>query len=127
MVFHLHGIISLNEMKLNYFNTNLMRSILRFVRYSTSKAIVPQAPNSSKVWSASQTVKADALVGPRFEQMDINFQPNPPSAMELIAAVPIAKVASRVVSCDGGGGALGHPKVYINLDKPGPASCGICL
>lgn len=25
-----------------------------------------------------------------------------------------------------GGGALGHPKVYINLDQPGPRSCGYC-
>jgi NADH dehydrogenase (ubiquinone) Fe-S protein 6 len=104
-----------------------MRTILRFVRYSSSKAVVPQAPNSDKVWSASQTIKSAALVGPRFEQMNMQFQPNPPSAMECIAKVPIAKVASRVVSCDGGGGALGHPKVYINLDKPGPASCGIDL
>nr|XP_019013418.1 uncharacterized protein I206_01484 [Kwoniella pini CBS 10737]OCF52199.1 hypothetical protein I206_01484 [Kwoniella pini CBS 10737] len=26
----------------------------------------------------------------------------------------------------GGMGALGHPKVYINLDKPGPKVCGYC-
>jgi uncharacterized Zn-finger protein len=25
-----------------------------------------------------------------------------------------------------GGGALGHPKVYINRDQPGPRSCGYC-
>lgn len=25
-----------------------------------------------------------------------------------------------------GGGPLGHPKVYINLDKPGPQACGYC-
>ena len=25
-----------------------------------------------------------------------------------------------------GGGALGHPKVYINLDKPGAHACGYC-
>lgn len=27
----------------------------------------------------------------------------------------MSDVEDRVVSCDGGGGALGHPKVYINL------------
>lgn len=33
----------------------------------------------------------------------------------------------RIVSCDGGGGALGHPKVYINLDKAGePNVCPYC-
>ena len=30
------------------------------------------------------------------------------------------------VACDGGGGALGHPKVYINLDQPGPHACIYC-
>lgn len=27
----------------------------------------------------------------------------------------MSEVGHRVISCDGGGGALGHPKVYINL------------
>lgn len=36
-------------------------------------------------------------------------------AIDLIAEQPVSQVESRVVSCDGGGGALGHPKVYINL------------
>lgn len=36
-------------------------------------------------------------------------------AFELIESVPPKKVTERIVSCDGGGGALGHPKVYINL------------
>jgi hypothetical protein len=25
-----------------------------------------------------------------------------------------------------GGGPLGHPKIYINLDKPGPHACTYC-
>lgn len=28
--------------------------------------------------------------------------------------------------CDGGSGALGHPKVYINLARPGIHVCGYC-
>ena len=32
----------------------------------------------------------------------------------------------RQVSCDGGGGALGHPRVFINLDASGPQSCIYC-
>ncbi len=31
-----------------------------------------------------------------------------------------------MVSCDGGGGPLGHPVVFINLDDPGNHSCGYC-
>ena len=36
-------------------------------------------------------------------------------AIHLVAEEPVADIEARVVSCDGGGGALGHPKVYINL------------
>ncbi|MGH0170342.1 UNVERIFIED_CONTAM: hypothetical protein FKN15_007717 [Acipenser sinensis] len=41
-------------------------------------------------------------------------------AIDLVAEEPITEVESRVISCDGGGGALGHPRVYINL-KSHPA------
>lgn len=42
-------------------------------------------------------------------------KPTPLAAIELIKASKVTTVTKRVVSCDGGGGALGHPKVYINL------------
>ncbi|KAF0289055.1 NADH dehydrogenase [ubiquinone] iron-sulfur protein 6, mitochondrial [Amphibalanus amphitrite] len=42
-------------------------------------------------------------------------QVNPQFAIDLIAQVPPKVCTERVVSCDGGGGALGHPKVFINL------------
>ncbi|OXA64479.1 NADH dehydrogenase [ubiquinone] iron-sulfur protein 6, mitochondrial [Folsomia candida] len=47
-------------------------------------------------------------------------------AIDLINSVPPAKREDRVVCCDGGGGPLGHPKVYINLDQPGNHICGYC-
>jgi uncharacterized Zn-finger protein len=30
------------------------------------------------------------------------------------------------VSCDGGGGALGHPKVWYSLDDSDVTECGYC-
>ncbi|XP_073937834.1 NADH dehydrogenase [ubiquinone] iron-sulfur protein 6, mitochondrial-like isoform X1 [Castor canadensis] len=36
-------------------------------------------------------------------------------AINLIAEQPVSEVVHRVISCNGG--ALGHPKVYIKLDK----------
>jgi uncharacterized Zn-finger protein len=30
------------------------------------------------------------------------------------------------VACDGGGGPLGHPKVYLNLGKDGRIECPYC-
>uniref|UniRef100_A0A915HYN9 Zinc finger CHCC-type domain-containing protein n=1 Tax=Romanomermis culicivorax TaxID=13658 RepID=A0A915HYN9_ROMCU len=51
---------------------------------------------------------------------------NPNVAMHLIAKIAPKAVHGRKVYCDGGDGALGHPKVYINLDKPGNHACGYC-
>ncbi|XP_032271305.1 NADH dehydrogenase [ubiquinone] iron-sulfur protein 6, mitochondrial [Phoca vitulina] len=48
-------------------------------------------------------------------------------AIDLIAEQPVSEVGDRVIACDGGGGALGHPKVYINLDKETKTgTCGYC-
>ncbi|KAM4540007.1 NADH dehydrogenase [ubiquinone] iron-sulfur protein 6, mitochondrial [Odontesthes bonariensis] len=48
-------------------------------------------------------------------------------AIKLVAEEPVSDIEDRVVSCDGGGGALGHPKVYINLDKDTKVgTCGYC-
>ena len=120
-----------------------------------------QSPNYATTWSASQNPRCDelydtdvtisdcdvtrrsnAMRGPRFEQTNMDFQPQPLSAMALIAEEPIRLMEKRIAECDGGawawnekqatsdvslartgGGSLGHPKVFINLDKPGPKAC----
>jgi len=51
---------------------------------------------------------------------------NPNVAMRLVNEIPAQPAKGRVVACDGGGGALGHPKIFINLDKPGNHGCGYC-
>jgi uncharacterized Zn-finger protein len=33
---------------------------------------------------------------------------------------------SPTVSCDGGGGALGHPRVYLNMGQEGSVDCPYC-
>jgi len=35
-------------------------------------------------------------------------------------------VARKGVDCDGGGGVLGHPKVYLNLGEDGEIACPYC-
>lgn len=47
-------------------------------------------------------------------------QANPARAAEEVI------VTSRRVACDGVGGALGHPRVYIELGGGGVAECGYC-
>jgi uncharacterized Zn-finger protein len=36
------------------------------------------------------------------------------------------EVETATVGCDGGGGALGHPLVYLNLAKEGALDCPYC-
>ncbi|KAI6133057.1 ubiquinone oxidoreductase 20 kd subunit [Pisolithus croceorrhizus] len=88
--------------------------------------IAPQAPNYPTPWSTNQRPRPAARSGPRFEQTAMELQPNPLSALELIANEPVRIVQGRRAVCDGGGGPLGHPKIFINLDKPGPHACGYC-
>ncbi|KAE8210988.1 hypothetical protein CF327_g5204 [Tilletia walkeri] len=85
-----------------------------------------QAPNYPSKWSEGQNAREHAMRGPRFEQMEMDMQPQPLSAMAMIQKEPVRLSSKRVVSCDGGGGPLGHPKIFINLDKPGPKACTYC-
>ncbi|KAF9015155.1 ubiquinone oxidoreductase 20 kd subunit [Cyathus striatus] len=87
---------------------------------------VNQAPNYPTTWTTSQRPRPAPRSSPRFEQTAMDLQPQPLSAMELISQEPIRLVNGRKAVCDGGGGPLGHPKIYVNLDKPGPRPCGYC-
>lgn len=74
----------------------------------TKKADVPlpttqqQSPNYPSTWSTSQTPRPGLGSSPRFEQTAMDLQPNPLSAMELIANEPIRLVHGRKAVCDGG-------------------------
>ncbi|MCJ1469304.1 hypothetical protein MMC07_007937 [Pseudocyphellaria aurata] len=85
-----------------------------------------QAPNRAEVWSRSQQPRAKAMVGPRFEQTIMEYQPQPQAAISLIHKQPVRWTSQRVVSCDGGGGPLGHPRIFINVDKPQINWCTYC-
>jgi NADH dehydrogenase (ubiquinone) Fe-S protein 6 len=79
-----------------------------------------------KTWSPSMRAKNEAMRGPLFEQAIIEAQPIPLPAIDLLQQEPINYTEKRIIYCNGGHGALGHPRVYINLDKPEAASCGYC-
>ncbi|TKA29477.1 Lactobacillus shifted protein [Salinomyces thailandicus] len=87
---------------------------------------VMQAPNREVVWSRSQKPRAEAMVGPRFEQTIMEDQPRPLAAIDLIHKQPVRWTNKRSVSCDGGGGPLGHPRIFINVDKPQICWCTYC-
>lgn len=53
--------------------------------------------------------------------------PEPETAAVPYADPPeVVRVKSRRVACDGVGGVLGHPRVYIELGEDGWAECGYC-
>ena len=55
-----------------------------------------------------------------------SLQPRPYAAIELIHKQPVRWTHERKVACDGGGGPLGHPKIFINVDKPQVNFCTYC-
>ncbi|GFG36138.1 hypothetical protein Cfor_02265 [Coptotermes formosanus] len=79
---------------------------------------VEKETHTGQKWE-SNDYRLARFVG-RPKQVNTNF------AIKLIDEVPPASQKERVVWCDGGGGPTGHPKVYINLDKPGNHACGYC-
>ena len=44
----------------------------------------------------------------------------------MLDTIEIFYVDSDSAACDGGGGALGHPRVYLSIDKSGRATCPYC-
>ncbi|KAH7396451.1 NADH-ubiquinone oxidoreductase [Pyrenochaeta sp. MPI-SDFR-AT-0127] len=85
-----------------------------------------QAPNRKGIWSRSQNPREVAMSGPRFEQSIMEDQPRPYAAIDLIHQQPVRWTHERTVSCDGGGGPLGHPRIFINVDKPQICWCTYC-
>ena len=50
--------------------------------------------------------------------------------MSANAAIPAPpetiEVAESQIACDGGGGALGHPRVYLTMRADGTVECPYC-
>jgi len=58
--------------------------------------------------------------------MTTDFAPNQPA--DAAGQQPPARVVTTKthVACSGGGGALGHPQVWLNLGTDGTVSCPYC-
>lgn len=48
------------------------------------------------------------------------------AAIDLIHKQPVRWIKGRSTSCDGGGGPLGHPRIFINVDRPQICWCTYC-
>jgi len=87
---------------------------------SITHPVLDKATHTGQQWDERDPRNA------RFNVTGLEKQVNDQFAIDLIAQVPPIVVSQRIVACDGGGGALGHPKVYINLDDGEPHSCIYC-
>ncbi|KAF2269408.1 NADH-ubiquinone oxidoreductase [Lojkania enalia] len=108
------------------FDQILQESVEKGEELRVMQAPNRQAPNRKGIWSRSQQPREIAMTGPRFEQTIFADQPRPYAAIELIHKQPVRWTKERTVACDGGGGPLGHPKIFINVDKPQICWCTYC-
>ncbi|VDN04541.1 unnamed protein product [Thelazia callipaeda] len=81
-------------------------------------AVYDQVTHTGQAWDQADYRRARFTIMPK--------QINPNIAQKLIAEVPPIETDERTVFCDGGHPALGHPRIYIKLDKPGNHACGYC-
>ncbi|ODV86670.1 hypothetical protein CANARDRAFT_184186, partial [[Candida] arabinofermentans NRRL YB-2248] len=88
-----------------------------------------QSPNRPITWSPSQQSKDHILKSNvRFVGKDLSKQPNPQSAIDLIALQPITFMDHGVFTavCNGTDPQQGHPKIFIDLKKDKVGTCGYC-
>lgn len=71
---------------------------------STGTAVpaTKQSPNYPTTWSTAQRLREEIYDDARFEQTSLELQPQPLSAMELVAQEPVRMVHGRIAECDGG-------------------------
>uniref|UniRef100_A0A131Y1Z3 Putative ubiquinone oxidoreductase ndufs6/13 kDa subunit n=1 Tax=Ixodes ricinus TaxID=34613 RepID=A0A131Y1Z3_IXORI len=106
-------------------NTSKLLQLSRNLRSSrfSSSLTKDWEPKDPVTHTGQQWEKDDYRLA-RF--VDRQKQVNPNFAVKLIAEVPPKAVQGRTTWCDGGDPALGHPRVFINLDAPGNHACGYC-
>lgn len=113
-----------------FFSTTLMHSqkavSVTFTPEEQAAAVQKQSPNRAETWAPSQKPRSEALSGVRIVQRDLAAQPQPYAAIDLIAKQPVVFLHDSSAVCDGGRGVQGHPKIFINLDKPGTHACQYC-
>ncbi|XP_028316848.1 NADH dehydrogenase [ubiquinone] iron-sulfur protein 6, mitochondrial [Gouania willdenowi] len=110
---------------LSFTNAKLLVSTMRLASVPAQHLSVKAHSTGEPIGHTGQVFEDNDPRRARFvgrrKEVNKNF------AIDMVYEEPVSDVAARVVSCDGGGGALGHPKVYINLDKDTKVgTCGYC-
>lgn len=116
-----------NKQMVRFSSTGLTKPELK------QNPITEQAPNRKTTWSESQESRSEVIArhAARFVQRDLDLQPRPYAAIDLIAKEPVRYLShedGNIAVCDGnkGDNLQGHPKIFINLDQPKANKCGYC-
>eukprot|EP00127_Corallochytrium_limacisporum_P004213 Clim_evm158s157 gene=Clim_evmTU158s157 len=90
------------------------------------RAMAPRVMQQVSRLSTTAVMRAEARDprDVRFVDQEKQFNSNP--AMNITRDEPVYVSNKRVVGCEGGHAALGHPLKFINLDQPRVHSCGYC-
>ncbi|XP_065356578.1 NADH dehydrogenase [ubiquinone] iron-sulfur protein 6, mitochondrial [Calliphora vicina] len=107
---------------------------LQILSRNGKQIVAPIATSPVRLYSSRKDLEKTTHTGQVFAEDDyrnVRFTNakryvNENWGIKLIDEIPPKECTERVVFCDGGDGPLGHPKVYINLDKPGSHICGYC-
>jgi len=92
-----------------------------------SQEVKPFIPKDKEVTHTGVDWAADDHRQARFDSLGRHKLVNKKFAIDLIKEEPPIGVAGRMAICDGGTiEALGHPRIYINLDQTGNHSCSYC-
>ncbi|NP_001410645.1 NADH dehydrogenase [ubiquinone] iron-sulfur protein 6, mitochondrial isoform 4 precursor [Mus musculus] len=84
---------------------------------------VQVSPSGEKITHTGQVYDEKDYRRVRF--VDRQKEVNENFAIDLIAQQPVNEVEHRIIACDGGGGALGHPKV-TKKQKRGHVATAAC-
>ncbi|GLE06585.1 hypothetical protein PINS_up015979 [Pythium insidiosum] len=106
----------------------MLRSSSRLlVRAARRSAATPATRNVMASIASQQRAGFATIYDNKMPYEDVNRHRS--DAEQRIAQVPIVDVEGDVAVCDGGGGALGHPLEYIQLDTVRhnePQTCKYC-
>ncbi|KAL3662714.1 hypothetical protein V7S43_012120 [Phytophthora oleae] len=105
----------------------MLRRSSQAILATAARACAPRAATSSATALRLHSASFSTIYDNQTLFEDINRHRS--DAEQRIAKVPIVELASSVAVCDGGGGALGHPVEYIQLDTRKhntPQACKYC-
>merc|ERR1719430_9467 len=90
------------------------------VRCYSQEMVRPFTAKEKLVTHTGQEWSADDQRQARFDSFGRDKLVNEKFAIDLIKETPPIEVAGNIAVCDGGKDVgLGHPRIFINLDKPG--------